>query len=349
MGNKDSLERSLLDHSEVFADVLNVLLFGGEQVINAGDLFDKSPRMTYRNSGKIYGLERDVVKSSRKDRVEYCLFGIENQSSDHPYMPMRVIGYDGADYRFQIKLYEDMYRKYLEEKKRYDEGCTDGSVYAADSETPVFVPPGVHPVITVVLHYGLSRWKAPKTLCECFDVPPELRRYVKDYPMNLFEIAFLDDEVIGKFRSDFQFVASLVKQTRLRKEGRISKITIPSEHLLHVEDTYELLYALSQDKGYLEILSKIKKGEAGNMFSIFEDYKEQCMAIGEERGIKLGEERGIKLGESRGIKTGEEQGQRKLQKLLNYLSTSGEQEKMNEAFSASPERLREMYRQYGID
>lgn len=42
MGEKDIAEKILLAHNDVFSDIVNVLLFGGQEVIRENDLSDGS-------------------------------------------------------------------------------------------------------------------------------------------------------------------------------------------------------------------------------------------------------------------------------------------------------------------
>jgi hypothetical protein len=53
MAEKDISEKILLSFNDVFADIVNGLLFDGKQVISAGDLEEQSPRAAYKADGKI--------------------------------------------------------------------------------------------------------------------------------------------------------------------------------------------------------------------------------------------------------------------------------------------------------
>lgn len=101
-----------------------------------------------------------------------CIAGIgfENESQEDRDMPLRVINYDGAFYRSQFSPHNKNVR---------------------------------FPVVSLVLYYGYKhRWREPKTLKKCLEIPERLDEYVSDYKMNLFEIAYLSDEQVGKFKSD---------------------------------------------------------------------------------------------------------------------------------------------------
>ena len=60
-------------------------------------------------------------------------------------------------------------------------------------------------------------WKVPCTLHERLDIPTELKPYVSDYRINIFDIAYLSEDTVSKFQSDFQVVADYFVQKRLKK------------------------------------------------------------------------------------------------------------------------------------
>ena len=106
---------------------------------------------------------------------------LEDQAEDDPDMVLRVYGYDGAEYRTQL----------LKENK-------DNQRY---------------PVVTLVLYFGFKKhWKAPLRLHEAVDIPDILKPYVADIKINVFEIAYLSDEQLNRFHSDFRIVADYFVQ-----------------------------------------------------------------------------------------------------------------------------------------
>ena len=133
MAEKDVTEKTLLAYSDVFADIVNGLLFKGEQIIRPEDLYDQTPRSFYKADGRIREMERDVAKRWLKNQIRIACFGIENESSDDPDMVLRVYGYDGAEYRTQL----------LKENKSNPR----------------------YPVVTLVLYFGYKKhWQVVQTL-----------------------------------------------------------------------------------------------------------------------------------------------------------------------------------------
>ena len=60
MGEKDIAEKVLEDYNDVFADIVNVLLFQGEQIVKPEQLEDKTLRSSYKADGKLREIVRDV-------------------------------------------------------------------------------------------------------------------------------------------------------------------------------------------------------------------------------------------------------------------------------------------------
>ena len=53
MGEKDIIEKTLTAYNDVFADIVNVLLFDGRQEIQPDNLLEASPYSNYLANGKI--------------------------------------------------------------------------------------------------------------------------------------------------------------------------------------------------------------------------------------------------------------------------------------------------------
>lgn len=102
MAEKDITEKNLEALNDVFADIVNVLLFKGEQVINEKDLEADTTKSMFKADGKIHEQERDVSKFWKNGEIRISILGIENQTTQDSDMPLRVISYDGASYKQQL-------------------------------------------------------------------------------------------------------------------------------------------------------------------------------------------------------------------------------------------------------
>ena len=149
MGAKDMTEKYLESYNDVFADIVNVLLFRGERIMQPNQLANSSQRAVYKAGGNLHEEERDISKYWKKRRVCIAVCGIENQTGNDTKMPLRVIGYDGAAYKEQ-------------------------TLKGAQKEK--------YPVISLVLYFGIERsWERPLRLSDCFRVPDMLRPFFSDY------------------------------------------------------------------------------------------------------------------------------------------------------------------------
>ncbi|MBQ9279089.1 MAG: transposase, partial [Lachnospiraceae bacterium] len=99
-----------------------------------------------------------------------------------------------------------------------------------------------YPVVTLVLYFGEKRWKR-FSLYDCLgDIPEYLKPYVSDYKINVFEIAYLTDEQVKKFKSDFKFVADYFVQMRKNKN-----YIAPVDVIKHVDEVLKLMQVLTKD------------------------------------------------------------------------------------------------------
>ena len=98
MKDKDIIQKVLENYNDVFADILNVLLFNGRDVVEESTLTDALPMSMLKIDGRGRSQERDIAKYWRKSKINVALFGLENQTTPNKLMPLRVLGYDGAEY-----------------------------------------------------------------------------------------------------------------------------------------------------------------------------------------------------------------------------------------------------------
>ena len=256
MQDKDITQKVLEKYNDVFADILNVLLFNGRDVVEESTLTDALPMSMLKIDGRVRSQERDIAKYWRKSKINVALFGLENQTTPNKLMPLRVLGYDGAEYVKQS-------RKENIDKAKY-------------------------PVITLVLYLGYEKeWNYPKTLFEVLDIDEDIKPYVNDFKINLFEIAYLDKEKINLFKSDFRILADYLYQMRVNKDYIADETTIE-----HVEELLTLMSVMTGDNRFEETINDLKGKEKINMCEVLD----RVEARGIEKGIEQGIEQGVKRG-----------------------------------------------------
>ena len=69
MGTKDSTQKRLEDFNDVFADIVNVLLFDGKQIVKEDELETVVARDNYMFEKKVREIERDVAKSWKQHNI----------------------------------------------------------------------------------------------------------------------------------------------------------------------------------------------------------------------------------------------------------------------------------------
>ncbi len=73
MAQKDIAEKKLEEYDDVFADIINALVFGGRQAVLPGDLADAAPYSQYKADGQLHAQERDVAKYWQRSMVRVSL------------------------------------------------------------------------------------------------------------------------------------------------------------------------------------------------------------------------------------------------------------------------------------
>lgn len=63
MQEKDKAQKMLEQYADVFADIVNVLLFEGKTTVRPEDLRESLKTSLYRQGGKLYSMERDAAGS----------------------------------------------------------------------------------------------------------------------------------------------------------------------------------------------------------------------------------------------------------------------------------------------
>lgn len=252
MGQMDLREKLLEDYEDVFSDIFNGLVFE-DNIIKQQYLRTSSTESIYKAENRVY---RDQFRDVLKEYTDSCLLeigslGLENQSTLDDYISVRVMGYDYTKYRSQI------------DRNKY----------------PLL------PVITIVLNFSDKPWNNTKSLHSIMNIPDEFKSYVQDYEVKVFDITFLEDEVIERFTSDFKLVAKFFKNRRLGKTDLFE-----DEKIIHVQELMDFLAVFTNDNRYKDIKTELMKieneGRPVKMCHV-------AQAL-EEKGIKQGIERGIK-------------------------------------------------------
>lgn len=163
-----------------FADLFNVVLFHGEEVLKPETLeeidTDMSGIVQFKDYEESLVRARDVVKKSAFG-VEFAVFGLENQQRIHYAMPLRVLLYDGLGY---LKEYQGIAYSNKEEKLAMTKDEFLSGMRKEDR---------LHPIVSIIVYYGEQSWDGPVTLKDMMvEMPEEIERIFSDYELNMVQV-----------------------------------------------------------------------------------------------------------------------------------------------------------------
>ena len=302
MGGQDISQKTLESNNDVFADIVNALVFGGEQVVKAELLTDAQTFSQYKDSKNVlHNQERDVAKKWTNGDFCLSLFGFENQTKKEKSMPLRVMCYDGVAYRSQL----------LDDSAEF------------------------YPVITLVLYFGTkSKWEKNTSLKESLKIDERLKDFVSDYKIKVINLAWLTDEEINSFKSDFRIVAEYLRALRTGQVQEWSR-----QKLKYVSQIIDLMRVISDDEIFdnmAEFIEESQREKGGvSVCEFVQRMRNEGVLIGKSEGIALGRKEGIALGISEGIALGEQKAISSMQSVLSALYAQGKEDEIKRALTDS--------------
>ena len=239
------------------------------------------------------------------------MMGFENQTSPNKLMPFRVISYDGVEYGRQAN------------KKHADEDN--------------------YPVITLVLYFGYSqRWNYPKNILGLLNVDDRLKPFVSDYNINVFEIAFLDEEKRKLFKSDFRVLVDYLYQVRTNHNYNPEKYFVQ-----HMQEVLDLMSAMTGDEVFEKSIKNTKIKEAHYMCDVIHAMIDEGVERGRKEGLQKGIQKGKLEGIQEGIQKGKLEGANIIIRLYEILLNEGSMDKLKRATNDEAYRY-ELLKEYDL-
>ena len=96
---KDITEKQLEALNDVFADIINALIFNGRQVVKEDELEPAMPQSQFKAGGAIHEQERDVAKFWKNGCIRLALYGTANQTDVEQDMPLWCLAMMGHPIR----------------------------------------------------------------------------------------------------------------------------------------------------------------------------------------------------------------------------------------------------------
>ena len=190
---KDVAAKNYIGRNEVFATIMNYMLFNGENVIKPESLESIDTASLFKGSDTDTQRYRDLLKEAiiKYDKdAYYTILGIENQNLIDLTMPLRIACYDIASYDKQLT---ELKRKHKDNNDLHSRVERMSRIAYGDKLKPVY---------TVVVYFGREEWKQPLSLLDMCDISPSVKPLLNDWKMPLLDIGRLTIESYKKFTSD---------------------------------------------------------------------------------------------------------------------------------------------------
>ena len=212
MGKKDRYEKVYTGNAEVFADIVNYLLYEGEKKIRPDDLRELDGEELLVEEKKVLQRLRDVVKQvtvRQNEEAIYMIIGLENQTQVHYAMPVRTMVYDAMHYAGQVEeIRKQNGRRWKQRKWNNSDNSgeqagsrvEDRLLTSAEFLSGITKEDKLLPVITIVILYSSDPWDGPVSLYDMLATKdPEILKYVQDYHIHLIAPGNMTDQQIRCF------------------------------------------------------------------------------------------------------------------------------------------------------
>lgn len=271
MGKSDEYQFDYLDDNDRFADQVNGALFDGRQVVKAWELKPADMQAVYL--GKEAGTRKNFKTVADKVRMWkgrlIHILAVENQTYVDYHMVLRNMLTESLGYQKQWKQKRAVHDKEKDLKTGSDE------FFSGMAKDEKFIP-----IITLVVYCGTDHsWDGAKCLHDLLEIDEEMKEFVTDYRLNLYDCHEHDtfDEYKTGLRQLFEVVRYSTDKTELRRlleEKRETYSRIDS-------DTRELI----------EVVGKVRIGEEYEVMENEERKYDMCKAFLDMKQEGIEEER----------------------------------------------------------
>ena len=316
MGAEDAVSIEYFEDEERYADLINTVVFGGDQVVGASDIREKDRAVTRvlksndtkrtqkkSKDRKIQKIERDIIRSVRLGTKVFFVSS-ELQTNIHYAMPVRVFNEDAAGY---LEQWKEARRRHRKEKDVEGEEFLSGF-----SRRDKLIPQ-----ITLVLYFGKREWDGPRSLKDMLDLeglPEPLEKWVADYPMYLVEVRKFPH--LERFRTDIRYVFGFLANAQDKAALRIY-VDNHRDFFSDVnEEAYDMISEMSQAEELRTLPKKRYRTETGGidmcegLQGMLEDSREEGREEGRKEGREEGREEGRKEGREEGREEGRKEGRK---------------------------------------
>ena len=276
MGKVDVCAGDYLENEEIFADLVNGVLYGGEEVVKSQELKEQD--------GELMSVSGSGVKKAIRDNARLwkgtvlAVLSVENQAKVDYRMVTRAMLSEGMAYDRQWKKL----KRKLEEERKGKVGCgvkkpavTPDEFISGMRKEDRFIP-----VITIVVYYGKEKpWDGARELYGLLDVQgneEKVLTFITNYRLNLFDYHDYDD--FGQFHSELRSVFEFLRYSGEKEEMKRRLGEHREEYEALSGEAKVLLAKLTNVKGIPGVgKEEFERGEF-SMCKAFEDMKEEGRA-----------------------------------------------------------------------
>lgn len=261
MGKKDEYQFDYLDDNHRFADQINGALFQGRQVVKPDELEPAPAQSVYlgKEAGRRENFKAIVDKTRMwRGRLIHIL-AIENQSY--------------VDYRMVLRnmLSESLsYHRQWKQKKNAHDRNQDLAAGTDEFFSGIFKDEKFIPVITLVVYCGMEHpWNGPKCLYDLLDIDDELKEYVSNYRLNLYDCH--EHDTFDEYQTGLRQLFEVVRYGKDKKQ--LQKIIEKNEEAYRRidSDTRQLLEVVANFR--MEGNEDMRYQRTYNMCKALEDIK----------------------------------------------------------------------------
>lgn len=271
MGRKDLWQIDYFDDKERFADIFNGTIFQGRQVMKAEELEEADPELVHHlENRKSVSVIRDKVCKWKGQH--FSIHILENQSYVDYRMVLRVMLEESLSY---IRQQKRAYRKWY--KKGYK--FTKDEFLSQMRRDEKLIP-----VITLVLYLGKECiWDGAKCLYELLKIDEELKPFVTNYKLNIFD--YHDYEEFMQFKTENRFMFELLSCAKDRsKTEKVIKSYLDDR--LVDKETVTAISGMLDIKFDFDKIQKINGERKGySVCKAWDDQKELGRQEGRQEGL----------------------------------------------------------------
>lgn len=223
----DTITKDYVKDAGIFADIFNYYIYGGRQIIQPEQLTERDSTkiaLPYGADGAVVPVQkfRDVQKlyaTMTDGKMEYVLYGAENQSEIHYAMPVKNNLYEALEYAGQVEEAAKSHRKTMKKKKGKRSADEDRKTPSSGEFLSGFWKEDrLIPSVTVTIFFGPEKWDGPLSLFDMMDISdPAVLACMDNYHVRLIAPAQMTDDEIMKFQSSLREVLLFIKYSRDRE------------------------------------------------------------------------------------------------------------------------------------